>query len=231
MTLGHVQLVAVWMLPVLLAITVHEVAHGWMAQRLGDRTAQMLGRLSLNPLRHIDPIGTVLVPIALLLLGGVMFGWAKPVPVTKENLRRPERDMALVAIAGPGANLVMALLWLGLLTIGIALQDASLTTARLLVYLGTAGIIINTVLMVLNLLPVPPLDGSRVVASLLPGPLAYRYGRIEPYGLLVLLLLLVSGYLGRIIGPVIDAFFGVLFFFDATAAAYFRSVAGAIMPG
>ncbi|MDR2878153.1 MAG: site-2 protease family protein, partial [Chromatiales bacterium] len=132
MTLGHVQLVAVWMIPVLLAITVHEVAHGWMALLLGDRTAQMLGRLSLNPLRHIDPIGTVLVPVALLLIGGVMFGWAKPVPVTKENLRRPEHDMALVAIAGPAANLIMALLWLGALTVGIALQNVSMEAARLL---------------------------------------------------------------------------------------------------
>lgn len=231
MTLGQVQLLAVWMLPVLLAITVHEVAHGWMALRLGDRTAMMLGRLTLNPLKHIDPIGTVLVPMTLFLLGGVMFGWARPVPVTRENLRRPERDMALVAVAGPGANLVMALLWLGLLMIGIALQDVHLAAARLLVYLGTAGIVINAVLMVLNLLPVPPLDGSRVVASLLPGPLAYRYGRIEPYGLLVLLLLLVTGYLGRILSPVIDGFFGVLFYFDANAEAYFRAAMGAIMSG
>lgn len=231
MTLGQVQLLAVWMLPVLLAITVHEVAHGWMALRLGDRTAMMLGRLTLNPLKHIDPIGTVLVPMALFLLGGVMFGWARPVPVTRENLRRPERDMALVAVAGPGANLVMALLWLGLLMIGIALQDVHLAAARLLVYLGTAGIVINAVLMVLNLLPVPPLDGSRVVASLLPGPLAYRYGRIEPYGLLVLLLLLVTGYLGRILSPVIEGFFRVLFYFDPNAAAYFRAALGAIMSG
>lgn len=198
--LSSLQTFAIWAIPVLLAITLHEVAHGWMAKRLGDPTAERLGRLSLDPLRHIDPIGTILVPGLMLLLGtGFIFGWAKPVPITWSNLRRPRRDMVLVALAGPGANLLMALSWA---VIGrVALDLPSLWVSRPLVYMGIAGVSINIVLMVLNLLPLPPLDGSRVVSGLLPGPLAWRYNRIEPYGLWILLALVGTGLLADILGP------------------------------
>src|SRR5210317_2286465 len=178
--LTTVQRIAVWALPILFAITVHEVAHGWVARRLGDPTAYMMGRLTLNPIRHIDPIGTVLVPLALTLMGGFIFGWAKPFPVTWENLRNPKRDMVLVAAAGPLANLAMALLWALAMKVGVLLGDEARWVALPLIYMGFAGITINLVLMVLNLLPLPPLDGGRVVAGLLPDRLAWRYGRLEP---------------------------------------------------
>ncbi len=199
--LNIIQQVAVWALPVLFAITVHEVAHGWVARQLGDPTAMMLGRLTLNPLKHIDPIGTVLVPLILLIAGGIIFGWAKPVPITAENLRRPKRDMALVAAAGPISNLFMALIWALIIKVALILPAGLSGLALPLTYMGGAGITINVLLMVLNLLPVPPLDGSRVVASFLPDPLAWKYSRIEQYGLIILLLLMVSGILGKIMWP------------------------------
>ncbi|RCX24783.1 site-2 protease family protein [Thioalbus denitrificans] len=203
---NSVQLFAVWVLPVLFAITLHEAAHGWMARRLGDPTAEMLGRLTLNPLKHIDPVGTILVPGILLLLGsGVLFGWAKPVPVTMENLRNPRRDMAWVAAAGPLANLLMAVLWAFIIHVGLWTIEMSPGVARPLVFMGVAGVFINTILMVLNLVPIPPLDGGRVAMSLLPGPWAWKLSRLEPYGILVVLLLLVSGVLGIVIWPVISA--------------------------
>lgn len=186
-----IQKVAVWALPVLFAITVHEVAHGWMAKRLGDPTAMMMGRLTLNPLKHIDPIGTVVVPLVLLMLGGFIFGWAKPVPVTWRNLRNPKRDMAIVAAAGPAANLLMALFWALLAKIGMMTAADMPFLGLPLFYMGSAGILINVALLVLNLLPLPPLDGGRVVSGLLPGPLSYKFERIEPYGLFILLGLLV----------------------------------------
>ncbi len=203
--LNLIQRIVVWSLPVLFAITVHEVAHGWMALRLGDRTAMMLGRLTLNPVRHIDPVGTLLVPGLMLLVGGFVFGWAKPVPVTWENLRHPKRDMALVALAGPLANLVMVLLWLAVFKLGVLLAEShSLPwAARPLVYMGMAGIYINIILMVLNLLPLPPLDGGRVVTGLLPGPLAWQFSRIEPFGMPILLLLFFTGILGKLLGPLV----------------------------
>jgi Zn-dependent protease len=196
--LSLIQQIAVAVVPVLFAITVHEVAHGWAAKQLGDPTAQRLGRLTLNPLKHIDPVGTVLVPLVLLAVGGVVFGWAKPVPITYENLRHPKRDMALVAAAGPGANLVMALLW----ALSIKLAPALPTYAAVpLVYMGITGVTINVLLMVLNLLPLPPLDGGRVLVGLLPGPLAWQVSRIEPYGMIILVALLVTGALWWFIGP------------------------------
>ncbi len=203
------QRIAVWVLPVLFAITVHEVAHGWAARVLGDPTAMMLGRLSLNPLKHIDPIGTVLLPGLLLYVGGFVFGWARPVPVTWENLRQPRRDVALVAAAGPGANLLMALVW------ALAIRIGTLTYGDLpwlgvpLIYMGVAGIFINLILLLLNLLPILPLDGGRVLTSLLPGRVAARFLRLEPYGLVILLALLVLGVLGQVLSPVL--------FFGATA--------------
>ena len=195
------QRIAVWALPVLFAITVHEVAHGWIALRLGDKTAMMLGRLTLNPIKHIDPIGTVLLPLIMLMIGGFIFGWAKPVPVTWENLRHPKRDMALVAVAGPLANLLMTLLWALIMKLGYVLMPGAAWIGQPLIYMGGAGIFINIVLMVLNLLPLPPLDGSRIVSSFLPGPLAWKFNRIENYGFLILVVLLATGILGRIIGP------------------------------
>ena len=210
--LNLIQKLAVWALPVLFAITLHEVAHGWMARRLGDPTAMMLGRLSLNPLRHIDPIGTVLVPALLLAMGGVIFGWAKPVPVTWENLRHPRRDMALVGVAGPVANLLMAVGWAVLLKLSFALSAQGLDWVAVpLAYMATAGITINVILMALNLLPLPPLDGSRVVAGFLPPRWAEAYGRIEPYGFLILLALLATGLLGRILWPLVQGVEGALY--------------------
>jgi Zn-dependent protease len=199
--LSLVQKIAVWVVPVLLAITVHEVSHGWVASLLGDKTALMLGRLTLNPLKHVDPVGTILIPGMLLLLQtGFIFGYAKPVPVTWQNLRNPKRDMALVAVAGPASNLLMAIIWALLIRVGLLLGDQGLA----LIYMGIAGISINTILMVLNLLPLPPLDGGRVLTGLLPGPLAYRLSRIEPYGFFILIALLVTGLLGLILWPLIS---------------------------
>jgi len=194
-----VQKIIAWILPVLFAITVHETAHGWVALQLGDKTAMMLGRLTLNPMKHIDPIGTILVPGLMLLLTGFMFGWAKPVPITWQNLRNPKRDMVLVAAAGPIANLVMAILWALVIRLGLALGDTGLA----LVFMGVVGIFINTILFALNLLPLPPLDGGRIMTGLLPGPWAWRFSRIEPYGFMILVLLMVTGMLGAILWPII----------------------------
>lgn len=200
--LDFLQKVAVWVLPVVFAITVHEVAHGWVARRHGDPTAEMLGRLTLNPAKHIDPIGTILVPGLLLLFGGFVFGWAKPVPVTVKNLRNPRRDMALVALAGPMANLLMGILWALMARIGLTLLSADLVwLGRPLVYMGVAGILINAMLMVLNLLPLPPLDGGRVLTSLLPPRLAWQVSRIEPYAFFILIGLVMLHLLGTILGP------------------------------
>ncbi|ADH85443.1 site-2 protease family protein [Desulfurivibrio alkaliphilus] len=206
-----IQKIAVWALPLLFAITVHEVAHGWMARRLGDPTAEMLGRLSLNPIKHIDPVGTILVPGILLMLGGFIFGWAKPVPVNWRNLRDPRRDMILVSVAGPAANLGMALLWGLVLKVGLMLNPSTPLLGLPLIYMGGAGVLINLILMVLNLLPIPPLDGSRIVSGLLPPELAMQYNRLESVGFIILLALLATGMLGSIIGPPIFALRSLIF--------------------
>ncbi|MFC1602562.1 site-2 protease family protein [Pseudomonadota bacterium] len=204
--LSTVQQVVVLLLPVLFAITVHEAAHGWVANKLGDSTAKLQGRVTLNPIKHIDPLGTVILPLGMYLLTGFMFGWAKPVPVDWRNLRNPRRDMALVAIAGPGSNLIMAIFWALGMRIGVSLMDVLPWVAYPLVYMGTAGIMINSILMILNLLPILPLDGGRVVVSLLPPRLAIPYARLEPWGLFIIVGLLASGLLSSIIGPVLSTF-------------------------
>jgi Zn-dependent protease len=202
MELNLVQKITVFALPVIFAITLHEAAHGYAALRFGDRTAKMLGRISINPLRHIDPIGTVLVPLVSVALGGILFGWAKPVPVDFRNLRHPKQDMLWVAAAGPAANIAMALFWA--MMIKVAMLFPGSAYAQPLALMGMAGISINAVLAVLNLLPIPPLDGGRIAVSLLPSRQAYMLARLEPYGLFILVGLLATGLLGMIIGPFID---------------------------
>ncbi len=201
-----VQNFAIWTLPVLFAITLHEVAHGWAALKFGDRTAQMMGRLTLNPIKHIDPIGTIVVPGMLLMAGGFLFGWAKPVPVSTRNLNNPKQDMIWVALAGPAANLVMAFMWAAVAKIGFTMGD----NMQLLYYMGIAGIQINAILMLLNLLPLPPLDGGRVLVGLLPGPLAWRVSQIEPYGFFILIGLIYFGILSMILRPLMNGFMGII---------------------
>jgi len=202
---------AIWTIPVLLAITLHEVAHGWAALAFGDRTAQRLGRLSLNPLKHIDPVGTIVVPLSLLLMSTLvgsqpfLFGWAKPVPVSMQNLSHPKRDMAWVAIAGPASNFIQAIVW----ALVLHLQMGSAT--EWLHNMAIAGMSINLMLIALNLLPIPPLDGSRVLTALLPNPLAYQYNRLESYGLFILIGLMLMGWLMPLIMPIFTFFKTLLF--------------------
>jgi len=207
MELNLVQTIAIYALPVIFAITLHEAAHGYVAKHFGDLTAYAEGRVSLNPLRHIDPVGTVAVPLALLAISklfagsGILFGWAKPVPVNFANLRHPKRDMLWVAAAGPFSNLVMAVLWAVALKIGIGLPDSYF--ALPLALMGAAGVFVNAIIMVLNLMPLPPLDGGRILVSLLPHRLAYNVSRVEPYGFIILIVMLFSGVLGMMLWPVI----------------------------
>ena len=196
-----IQKIAIYSLPVIFAITLHEAAHGYVAKHFGDLTAYSQGRVSLNPLRHIDPLGTIILPLVTLWLGGILFGWAKPVPVNFSALRHPKQNMLWVALAGPAANLFMALLWGFVIKLGLALPESSL--ARPMILMGEAGITINVILMVLNLLPLPPLDGGRVAVSLLPPRFAYSFSKIEPYGFMILLFLLITGVLWAVIGPFI----------------------------
>jgi Zn-dependent protease len=204
MDFSLLETIALYAVPVVFAITLHEAAHGYVARLFGDSTAWMLGRVTANPLKHIDPVGTVLVPLGLLLLaklaggGGFLFGWAKPVPVNFGNLRNPKRDMLWVAAAGPGANLAMALLW----ALAYRLGDEVLASEGLQM-MARAGIMINVVLMVLNLLPILPLDGGRIAVSLLPHRLAMSYSRLEPYGFMVIILLLATGLLDNLMSPFI----------------------------
>ena len=206
-----IQKIAIWAIPILFAITVHEVAHGWVANKLGDPTAKMLGRLTLNPIKHIDLVGTILVPAMLLYFGGFIFGWAKPVPITWRNLKRPKRDMIYVAVAGPMANLIMALIWAGVAKIGTMLAQADIAAGLAIFYMGVAGVMINLLLMVLNLIPIPPLDGGRVLSGLLPGRWSVKLDRIEPFGFFILLGLLVTGVLFAIMHPFIYGLRNIIF--------------------
>ncbi|MDH5517215.1 MAG: site-2 protease family protein [Gammaproteobacteria bacterium] len=197
------EAITIWSLPVIFAITLHEAAHGWVANKLGDPTARTLGRITANPLKHIDLIGTVLVPLILIVLGGFVFGWAKPVPVDARNFKKPLQDMAIVAVAGPASNLIMAGFWALMLAFAINWMDPQGSLTRPLAMMAQAGIMINLILMALNLLPLLPLDGGRVVTGFLSPVLAIKYMKLEPYGMIILLLLLFSGILGKILGPVV----------------------------
>jgi Zn-dependent protease len=193
------QLFAVWALPILFAITVHEAAHGWVAAKCGDNTALSLGRVTLNPIKHIDLIGTIILPTLMLFLSGIVIGWAKPVPINWNNLNNPRRDMAFVALAGPAANFLMALIWASLAKLGIFLTQSGYNWAEAIYYMGSAGIDINIILLILNLIPIPPLDGSRVIYSFLPTHITDQLKLIEPYGLIILLMLLVLGGLSILV--------------------------------
>ncbi len=196
-----IALLAIAALPMIFAITLHEAAHGYVARYFGDPTAYQLGRISLNPIRHIDLVGTILVPAATLLFGGILFGWAKPVPVDYSRLRHPREDMRWVALAGPGVNLLMAFGWAILLKVGLSTNNYFSVPME---EMARIGVSINLMLMAINLVPILPLDGGRVLFSLLPPAAAQSYGRSEPYGLPILLLLLVTGLLGVIIMPLIQ---------------------------
>ncbi|CCE24861.1 site-2 protease family protein [Methylotuvimicrobium alcaliphilum] len=197
--LSLIQRIIVWVIPVIFAITVHEAAHGWVAKKYGDNTAKMLGRLTLNPLKHIDPVGTILLPGILLLTGtGFIFGWAKPVPVDARNFKNPRQDMAVVALAGPVSNLLMAVGWALIARAGVMINVDFMTLP--MIYWGIAGISINLVLALINLIPIPPLDGSRVVSGILPNRWAWQYNKLERYGFLILLLMLFTGTLNVILG-------------------------------
>lgn len=200
-----IQTLAIYAIPVIFAITLHEAAHGYVARHFGDPTAWQLGRITLNPLKHVDPVGTILIPALLYISkAGFLFGWAKPVPVDFNRLRRPKQDMLWVAAAGPGANLAMALGWAVLLKLAVILPQNPYSLP--LAEMSRAGIEVNAVLMLLNLLPIPPLDGGRIAVSLLPPGLAWRFARVERFGFVILLGLLFFGGLSYILTPLLRSF-------------------------
>ncbi len=217
MELLSLERIALAAIPIILAITVHEAAHGYVARMFGDGTAWMLGRVTLNPLKHIDPVGTVLVPFATLWLGGFLFGWAKPVPVNFGNLRHPKRDMLWVAAAGPGSNFAMALVWA--MVLGLASGGGPFSSAGLQ-YMSVVGVVINVSLMVLNLLPILPLDGGRIALSLMPRSLAIPYSNTERFGFILVIVLLVTGALGVAMRPL----FGL-------AVTAIEAITGVDLPG
>jgi Zn-dependent protease len=202
-SLSLIQKIAVVAIPAIFAITLHEAAHGWMAGRLGDKTAQMLGRVTINPIRHIDPLGTIIVPLLMALFTPYMFGWAKPVPVNWRNFQKPRKDMGLVALAGPSANLLMALFWAMVARVGDLLYTQFELIALPLVLMGVAGVFVNALLLVLNMLPIPPLDGGRVVNALLPPRYSVVFSKLEPYGLFIVLALLFSGAFFYLLVPIV----------------------------
>jgi Zn-dependent protease len=198
---AYVRLVAVGAIPALFAITLHEVSHGWMARRFGDRTAEMLGRLSLNPLRHIDPVGTVLVPLVTAWIGGLVFGWAKPVPVNARSMRNPKRAMIAVAAAGPAANFLMAIGWALSLHLSPWVFAVSPLLGEFLMQAARIGILFNVLLCIFNLLPIPPLDGGRILRGLVAEPLGRKLDAVEPYGLIIVVALLILELLDVVLGP------------------------------
>jgi len=203
-----IQTIALAAIPVLFAITLHEAAHGYVARHFGDMTAWQQGRISLNPIRHIDPLGTILLPILTLWMGGILFGWAKPVPVNVAALRHPKKDMLWVALAGPASNLLMAFGWALIAKIALAFPENYYAVP--MANMAEIGININVVLMVLNLLPLPPLDGGRIAISMLPHRQAYQLAKIEPYGMFILILLAVTPVLWWILSPFIGIVYAVI---------------------
>jgi Zn-dependent protease len=216
--LTFLQSLLLFAVPAIFAITVHEAAHGFAARHFGDRTAELLGRLTLNPIKHIDPVGTVLVPLGLLFLAKVtggppfLFGWAKPVPIGVRNLGKPKRDMALVAAAGPGSNLAMAAGWTAILAAALQLGGV-LPAMDLLAHMATFGVFFNVLLAVFNMLPIPPLDGGRVASGILPEGISAVFDRIEPFGLMIIIALLATGMLWPIVGPAVLYVSGLFFGF------------------
>jgi len=208
MELSPIQYFTISIIPVLLAITVHEAAHGYAAKYFGDKTAYYLGRITLNPIKHIDPVGTVVIPGMLLLLSApFLFGWAKPVPVNFSNLNNPKKDMMWVALAGPASNFAMAIIWAIILGL---FKSSGASYALFIIGMAQVGIMINLVLMLLNLLPIPPLDGGRMAVSLLPSPWSYKLASLERYGMFILIFLIVSGLLSAILLPLLRFFQGTL---------------------
>ena len=197
------QTLLIYIIPLLFAITLHEAAHGWVASKLGDHTARMMGRVTLDPTKHIDPIGTIAIPLVLLLSSsGFIFGWAKPVPINFNALRSGKKSMIWVALAGPGANMFMAICWLFIMIVAIKMN------IFVLIEMGRVGILVNCVLAVFNLLPIPPLDGSRVISALLPNRLAYQYNQLEQYGLYILLGLMFLGGFNYLVRPWVEFILG-----------------------
>ncbi len=203
MDIPILQKIIIWAVPVIFAITVHEVAHGWVASKLGDPTAKMLGRVTLNPSKHIDPIGTIILPLLLLYFSSFIFGWAKPVPVNWNNLKNPKRDMALVALAGPLANLIMAILWGLFASAMINIFNSFGIISQTLALMGQAGLIINVIIMIVNLIPIPPLDGSRILASVSSRQVVRYLDQIEPYGFFIIIALLATGIFAKILWPLV----------------------------
>lgn len=210
--LSVVQQITVWILPVLFAVTIHEASHAWVAYLLGDTTAQRLGRLSFNPLRHVELIGTVIVPIMTLVLSkfNFVFGWAKPVPINPFNFTNPRRDLALATAAGPFSNLIMAMFWAFVFKLTVMMGSKTSLVGIFLLLMANAGMIINLLLALLNLLPIPPLDGSKIVMGFLSAKQANAYQKIEPFGFMILLILLMTGVLSVLISPLFNASLNVL---------------------
>ncbi|TFG87979.1 MAG: site-2 protease family protein [Chromatiales bacterium] len=208
---ASIQLLSAAVIPVLFGIALHEAAHGWMARQFGDRTAELLGRITANPIKHIDPVGTVVVPLVLAFLSLPPFGWAKPVPVNARNLRNPKRDMLLVAAAGPASNLVMALFWVLVLALALRLPVTLPGVRQFLLSMAQIGITFNILLAIFNLIPIPPLDGGRVLRGMVPEALGRKLDALEPYGLILVMGLLALGVLGRLVWPLVQLVSAVFF--------------------
>jgi len=203
--------ILVYAIPVIFAITLHEAAHGYVAKHFGDKTAWMLGRVSLNPIRHIDILGTIVLPLVTVMLSGFMFGWAKPVPVNFQNLRDPKRDSLWVAAAGPGSNIAQALVWATVALLLAQVVSPTGLAGGFWLAVAEAGVQVNVVFAILNLFPLLPLDGGRILTSLLPDKLAYQYSRTEPFGMLILIVLIVTGALNYVLGPLVNGTLNLIY--------------------